>query len=158
MTRKKVYTKLDSPFSTGYKSHPCPMPEYYDPDTTIVSNIKCKKCNYYLPDMTMTDHLLGRFNTECDHQLPDADAICEFKDDVRIHDVLCFQCPCGPTVHYAKVIKINKITFTVLTCRKIAGAFGVVSDEPYRVKKQPVMFVRHRAKQSLPKLIPQSGP
>ena len=132
------------------------MPEYYDPEITIVSNIKCKKCNYYLPDMTMMDHLLGRFNTECDHQLPDPDAKCEFKDDVRIKDVLCFQCPDGPSVHYAKVIKINKITFTVLTCRKIAGAFGVTSNESYRVKKQPVMFVRYRAKQSLPTLTQQS--
>jgi len=132
------------------------MPEY-DPDTTIVSGIRCKKCNSFLPDMTMTDHLLGKFNPECDHQLPDPHAVCEFKDDIRIKDVLCFQCPDGPTVHYAKVIKINKITYTVMPCKNVMGTFFIQPGDSYRVKKQPVMFVSWRAKQIHPKLIPQSG-
>ena len=40
----------------------------YDFDTTIVTNIKCKKCNNILPPMTMAMHLHGDFVQECPHK------------------------------------------------------------------------------------------
>jgi hypothetical protein len=39
----------------------------YDFDTTIVRGIVCRKCSNTLPDMTMTEHLEGKFNLECPH-------------------------------------------------------------------------------------------
>ena len=35
--------------------------------TTIVSGVICKRCDKTLPDMTMKDHLEGRFDKECPH-------------------------------------------------------------------------------------------
>ena len=37
-------------------------------ETTIVSGIVCKKCNHTLPPMTMKQHLISDFNTECPHR------------------------------------------------------------------------------------------
>ena len=41
--------------------------EEVDFKTTIVSGIICNECKNTLPDMTMQDHLDGKFNQECPH-------------------------------------------------------------------------------------------
>jgi hypothetical protein len=40
----------------------------YDPTTTVVTGIVCKKCDNELPPMTMEDHIESRFNTVCPHK------------------------------------------------------------------------------------------
>ena len=47
----------------------------YDVRTTIVSGIKCRRCNRLLPAMTMLQHLEGKYDPSCqrNHMLTDDD-------------------------------------------------------------------------------------
>lgn len=46
------------------------MEDTYDIEKTIVSGIRCKKCNSTLPDMLMKDHIQSAFVKECPHAFP----------------------------------------------------------------------------------------
>lgn len=43
-----------------------PFPDVFEP-STLVNGIVCRKCDKTLPEMTMADHLDGKFNQECPH-------------------------------------------------------------------------------------------